>query len=305
MNNIELNNKLTAWKIQSAALSAPKYRVTLMRRGDGRNYSRDTAKNALAERFFTADDVGDHIGELTLENERGWNVFVTPIDTERHYIVIDDVPNVDAVTNIEKHGYVPRLVQSTSKNSIQMILCLPKLAEKHEQQNANKLVVKLNQNFGDPGFTGVVHPFRLAGFRNKKPGRENAATEILATANSVTCKKAADELAAIRAEAQQRAVAHPLRAPTLNKPCTSMHVTAPGGTRYTELRSGFEYGCQVKGWPVDDSLIDFKTAKQMAADGFSVDDIAAAIFALSPRLFDRHPNADGYSAKVARNAFRF
>lgn len=305
MNNIELSNKLTAWNIQSDALAAPKYRVTLMRRGAGRNYSRDTAKNAPVERFFTADDVGDHIRELTLENERGWNVFVTPIDTESHYIVIDDVTNAKAVASIAKRGYSPRLVQSTSKNSIQMILCLPRLAEKNEQQHANKLVVQLNNNFGDPGFTGVVHPFRLAGFNNKKPGRENAITEILSTARGVVCKKATDELAAIRMASQQRADTHPLPTPKQTKPSVSMAVTASAGTRYADLRTGFEYGCQVKGWPIDDSLIDFKIAKQMVADHFSVDEIAAAILKLSPRLPDRHPNCEAYALKVAKNAFRF
>ncbi|MBE3830785.1 hypothetical protein HJ178_24800, partial [Vibrio parahaemolyticus] len=39
---------------------------------------------------------------------------------------------------------------------------------KKDREIANKVVVGLNKRYGDENFTGVSHPFRMAGFSNKK-----------------------------------------------------------------------------------------------------------------------------------------
>ena len=80
---------------------------------------------------------------------------------------------------------------------MQAVLILPKFTRKDEQSLANKLVVAINKKYGDLKFTGVVHPFRLAGFCNKKPGKGNPTTTLL-RAESVICQQSLIELNAFR-----------------------------------------------------------------------------------------------------------
>lgn len=47
-----------------------------------------------------------------------------------------------------------------------------------EQSAANKIVVAINKAFGDPKVSGVRRPFRMAGFWNKKPERDDEITQI-------------------------------------------------------------------------------------------------------------------------------
>ena len=46
--------------------------------------------------------------------------------------------------------------------------------KEHDGENtlANAMVEKLNKDYGDPKFTGVSHPFRMAGFSNKKENKK-------------------------------------------------------------------------------------------------------------------------------------
>ena len=74
-------------------------------------------------------------------------------------------------------------MQESSGDNIQAIIKTPRRDDNRgEQSAANALVVELNREFGDPDFSGVVHPFRTAGLVNKKPGRGNAFTKILEAA---------------------------------------------------------------------------------------------------------------------------
>lgn len=303
MNN-DIEVKMSVWKCQAAALNCDLYRVTLMKDGVGRNYSNHGTPDGDAERFFGVDDVSAAIEGLRGENARGWNVFITPIDADHHYIVIDDVPTSDAVAALKAAGYSPCLVQRTSKKSIQCILRVPKLPGKNEQKHANKLVVAINQIHGDKEFQGVIHPFRLGGFCNKKKERDNEFTKILETYPGVVCNMASGDLQAIRNNAMTVAevVTHPREQKSTvahSKPSISANA------EYSRLRAGYEHACEVCGWSRDESLIDFKCAKEMAKSGFTEMEIAAAIMSLSPNLKERHPDAERYAEKVARNAFRF
>ena len=301
---MDIKVKQNAVKRQAQALDCDQYRISLMRDSVGRNFSNSGNENLSEERFFTVNDILDSIEKLRMENAKKWNVFITPIDCDHHYLVVDDVPTIEAVAEFKKLGYTPCLVQLSSKNSIQCILKIPKIIGNNEQKFANKLVVELNTKYGDKKFQGVIHPFRLAGFSNKKANRNDEFTKILETNNGVICSKAQNELEAIRsafvAPINTQASKSPIQAViTHSKPSVDAQHS------YITFRKGYEQACEKLGWNRDESLIDFKCAKEMMKEGYSQFEIANSIISLSPNLIERHPDFEYYASKVASNAFRF
>lgn len=301
---MDIKVKQNAVKRQTQALDCDQYRISLMRDSVGRNFSNSGNENLSEEQFFTVNDVLDSIEKLRMENAKKWNVLITPIDCDHHYLVVDDVPTIKAVAEFKKMGYTPCLVQLSSKDSIQCILKIPKIIGRNEQKFANKLVVELNTKYGDKKFQGVIHPFRLAGFSNKKANRNDEFTKILEINNGAICSKAQNELEAIR-----KAFVAPIDTHVSKSPVQSvMAHSKPSDdaqSEYAQLRKGYEQACEKLSWNRDESLIDFKCAKEMMKSGYSQFEIAQAIISLSPNLEERHPNFEYYANKVASNAFRF
>ena len=190
--------KVLSWQRQSTALGAPEYRLTLKsRKDDLASFSLGKGKGPDgSERFYTPDSVADLIPYLSRQNLLGRDIYITPIDKAHHYLVIDDA-TPDGIAEMRADGFVPALVQESSAGNVQAILKIPRRNEPGEQKAANQLVVALNKKWGDDAFSGVIHPFRMAGFANKKPGRDNAFTRILDAAGTI-CDHATKWLAGIR-----------------------------------------------------------------------------------------------------------
>jgi hypothetical protein len=152
---------------QLDALAAPAYRVTLMRSVDGERVGRNLgkAKDGGAEQFFSKADIINMIPRLTAENARGCNVFVTPMDEAAWHVLVDDL-TPDALHELKRRGYAPAVVLETSPGNAQAVLKLPKSAAPKDVANA--WFKDLNRALGDQKITGLVHPFRLAAFENRK-----------------------------------------------------------------------------------------------------------------------------------------
>lgn len=295
--------KIQAWETQSGALEAPEYRITLTaRRDDLQTFNLGKGKGPDGdERFYSRDAVRDLIPYLSRQNLLGYDVYVTPIDQRQHFILIDDT-TPEQVEDMRAAGFAPALVQQSSEGNVQAVLRLPRRDERQEQKAANALMVQLNRTWGDPKISGVVHPFRMAGFANKKAGRDNAFTRVLDAAG-VICGKATDMLERARQklrEAMQRP-AHPMTQP---RPAEAL--LAPSGeaeARFDALRRREIGLAESRSWTLNDSALDFRAAQAMAQEGWKSDEIAAAIVARSPNLVDRHKDALGYAARTVENAF--
>ena len=174
--------KIQAWSRQHEALQAPAYRVSLVGRtgsAEGQTINLGKARKAGdPEKTYTAVEVEGLIPQLRWRNASGFDVYVTPLDSAHHYVVVDDM-KAGASKLLAGLGFAPCLVQSSSKGNEQAVIKVAKVDREEEQQLANRLVREMNAQHGDPKFSGVVHAFRMAGFSNKKPGRANALTRIL------------------------------------------------------------------------------------------------------------------------------
>lgn len=295
--------KLLAWDAQHGALRAPAYRLTLMSRAEGLasfNVGKDRGADG-AEKLYDAGEVRALIPYLSAHNIRGRDIYLTPMDPANHYMVIDDMtPQSEA--DMLAAGYRPALIQESSAGNRQAILKVPKEPGRDEQKAANAVVVDLNRRYGDPNFSGVIHPFRMAGFSNKKPGRNNAFTKIIAAAGDL-CARAAAALDAAR----QRIVGERTPAPTTDRPAVPRQehraaLDGDAGAAFDRARSMAEGLADRQGWTRDESRLDYRAAQIMAQGGWDADEIAAAIMARSPNLGDRHREPLGYATLTAQNA---
>lgn len=151
---------------QLDALAAPTYRVTVMSDRDGKRVGRNIGKaRDGTEKLFTRDEVIGLVPRLTVENARGGNVFLTPIDPAVHHVLADDL-TATGLDDMRRRGYAPALTLETSPGNHQAVLKVPVGAAPKE--SVNEWFKDLNRDVGDAKITGLIHPFRLAGFENRK-----------------------------------------------------------------------------------------------------------------------------------------
>lgn len=132
-----------------------------------KNFCKDRATNV--ETFWTMQDVLDNGTVLAAHNAKGWNIFVTPIEEEgkQIHILIDDLR-----PEFFEAGFEPNLLQRSSPKSQQAVFVLP---YQHPREIYLRAFNELNKAYGDPQISGLRHPFRLAGYTNRKPKHETAA----------------------------------------------------------------------------------------------------------------------------------
>lgn len=283
-------------------MQAPEYRLTLMSRVDGLvsfNLGKERGPDR-SEKFYTPDEVRNLIPYLSAQNTRGRNIYLSPIDPAYHYMVVDDMTET-SLGDLIAAGYRPALVQESSAGNRQAVLKVPKERGRDEQKAANEVVVNLNRRFGDIKFSGVVHPFRMAGFSNKKPGRNDAFTRIIEAVGGI-CTRAMEQLAEIRA----RIIGEKMDAPNLPDAPRRRVEDLPAASSASEAafdraRQQAEGLAAHMGWQRDESRLDYRAAQTMAEDGWSRDEIAAAILTRSPNLGDRHRKPVDYAARTAEN----
>ena len=116
-------------------------------------------------------DLVDLIPHMVNLNLRGENIYVTPISDKYHYAIVDDMSSEAVLKIVKDEGYRPTIILKTSPANYQMVIPVAKFDDIDDDYNrriGNAAVRYLNASFGDPKFTGVIHPHRLPGFFNRK-----------------------------------------------------------------------------------------------------------------------------------------
>ncbi|MFW5780732.1 MAG: DNA-primase RepB domain-containing protein, partial [Bacillota bacterium] len=300
--------KALKWAEQHEALQAPAYRLTLMHsEKPSFNLGKNKGPNNT-EKFYTAEEVKEKLEFLSAKNAQGYNVFITPVDSEYHYNVVDDMTKNKAKELLRE--YKPCLLQESSPNNYQAILKTPKLANsKDEQLAANNFVRKINKEIGDPRFTGVVHPFRLAGFANQKKKHKNKKgqfpfTKIHHTEPGI-CKTASNKIQferdnIIRHEkikAGQEAIQRKALIDHAKTPLFNNDVDKSFKYQYNKI----EKLAESKGWVKDGSAIDFKVSVELLKY-YDKKEVEQAIINNSPAIAERHSNFADYAERTVDKA---
>ncbi len=316
--SISVEKKEMAWREQSAALGAEFYRITLVeRRGAARrmNVGKGKGKNG-EEKFYTPEEVRDMIPKLEFWNARGNDIYITPIDADYHYILCDDLP-LSGKKYVEEN-YEPVLVQTSSKDNWQAIIKVPRAEPtKEEQSCANILMKKINvEAGGDSKISAVVHPFRLAGFMNKKPERNNEYTRIIAANPDSISLRAEKELEEIRAErkAEAEKVEREKRENAIRttenirenrnivRPDDETMLDFEFRNIWNQNQKFAEKMIENGKWQeIDYSVLDFRTVKELLRKGYEPEKIEEALTKCSPELASRHGEGE-YAYKTIQAA---
>jgi hypothetical protein len=319
-----LQQKIKAFRQQHRALQAPFYRITLVDTSSnkpGYNLGKQKEKN---ERFFTAKEVEAKIPFLSAKNSEGYNIYITPISEEEHYCVLDDTTKDGVNALYKKTGITPCLCQESSPGNWQAIFRVAgpdgSIWESEERSIGNKIVQTLNQNFGDKKFSGVTHPFRLAGFANRKekynkngkypfvtvkhckPGIDAVLSNWFKNARIEQEKQKQDkkyiqEQEQIKQEQQKR----------LENISSNARLPLVRGDEldkvYAKSFVAVKKWVQDNGWQEDLSRFDWQIAKSMYSKNYDIQQVKQAILNNSPGLADRHVNVDDYIERTAVRAF--
>jgi hypothetical protein len=316
--------KIKSWDRQAAALDAPGYRLTFTHPDPtkpGFNHGKGKGPDKT-EKWYTDDEVRDLIPFISAKNAQGYNVYITPQATQAHFILLDDTDpaRLQALTN---HGFKPCLVQESSPGNVQAIFKAPKPEQSRQEQSiTNAVVDRLNKKFGDPQLSGVIHPFRMAGFANRKDKHRDeqgrypfvqirsaqggecqcmaqAIDQIRAAAKAQAEKIAQEKAQAVAQERRERLAAfNPSRSYSprgRDKDLSQVEFL------FCQERCKYERLARSKGWPLDDSRLDFRAAKEIVMR-YGTEKTAAAIKSCSPAIADRHRNLDDYATRTAANA---
>lgn len=289
--------KIEAWRSQHEALNAKEYRITLIPRRDGAK-PWVLGKNGDKERFYSHQQVEEQIPLMRQKNAQGYDIYITPIDEANHYIVVDDLTTQQHMAMM-KAGYKPTLVQESSKDNRQAIFKIPKGGD-DEQQAANNVVVSLNREYGDKNFSGVVHPFRMAGFSNKKAGRNNAFTRILSRGFEA-CLRVSETLKHHIETAKQQRNKQALESRVKNM-SDYPQFSKDAESQFKREWSKVHGLATKKGWEIDYSRIDFQAVKASLEAGISPEELEQAILDHSPSVLDRKNNPEDYAQRTVKAA---
>jgi hypothetical protein len=159
--------KAKAISKQLDALAAPAYRITFSQVINGEKIGRVLGKSKVEgepDKTHSKADVLALIPALTVENAKGWNVLITPLDPAARHILLDDLTMSDVLA-LKVRGYEPATVLETSADNHQAVI---KVASNLPWNACNEWFKQMNREMGDENITGLLHPVRLAGFQNRK-----------------------------------------------------------------------------------------------------------------------------------------
>jgi len=264
------------------AVNAERYRVTSIKmRSDGTKQAFVLDKRDGVTRGFTAQEIEQRTPEMLRLQQRGENLYYTPLSDQKHHILIDDM-NREKLDRLIKDGYKPAVVLESSPGNYQAIITVQKLKTDHDKAVGNRLSDRLNQAYGDPKLSGAIHPHRAPGYENRKPRhrREDGSyPEVrLVRAEQRECAQTLALSKQINAEYEQQAQKAPQRDFEPRQGLDS----AGGGTAQQQAYAGHHRAILQRYPDADLSRVDSMIAVRMRMTGHSSDDIRSTIEQCAP-----------------------
>lgn len=160
---------LRAFEAYHAAVGADRYRVTainMARGGERKAFILDKSNGVSLG--FSPEEISRRAEEMRRLEQRGENLYYTPLSAAKHHILVDDL-NRERLSRLVVDGFRPAVVIESSPNNYQAIINVPKLGSAYDREIANRVSQQLNREYGDPQLSGAVHPHRAPGYENRKP----------------------------------------------------------------------------------------------------------------------------------------
>ena len=287
----------------AAAVGADRYRVTCIKMspdGDKKTFILD--KKNGATKGFIPDELISYLPEMVRLQQRGENIYYTPLSEEKHHLLIDDM-TAESLERLQKDGFAPAVILESSPGNYQCLLTIPKLHTGFDRDVGNRLTERLNRLYGDKKLSGCIHPHRAPGFENRKPihrQEEGGYPQVrLLFAERRECGKALELARQIDLEYADAANAR-LERPRV---ISSGRPGDPVSAYYAHLDN------IRKRLPIDDySRVDAMIALRMRSNGHSRSDVAEAVRNCAPTIRDAEKAGAGrnwqrYAERTADYAF--
>jgi len=115
-----MTKQLEQFERYAAAVAADRYRVTCIRmQPDGTKQTFILDKKDGVTRGFTTSEIAERMPEMLRLQQRGENIYYTPLSEKKHHILIDDM-NREKLERLIRDGYRPAVVLESSPGN-----CVP------------------------------------------------------------------------------------------------------------------------------------------------------------------------------------
>ncbi|OZB35771.1 MAG: hypothetical protein B7X44_08645 [Halothiobacillus sp. 15-55-196] len=298
------------FKRYAEAVNAERYRVTSIKmQADGGKQAYILDKKDGITRGFTPQEIEQRTPEMQRLQRRGENLYYTPLSSDKHHILIDDM-NREKLERLIRDGYKPAALIESSPGNYQAVITVPKLGTPHDRDVGNRLSDALNREYGDPKLSGAIHPHRAPGYENRKPKhqREDGSyPEVrLLKAERRECQKTLALSREIDAEYQRRAVQKAqAQQPERSKAKPDLALAAACGSAIDAYQRHYCDVLKRQRGEADLSRVDSMIAVRMRVTGHDQAAIEGAIRQCAPaaRLTDDGHSWDDYAQRTARYAF--
>lgn len=292
--------KIQAWRVQAKALDASAYRLILKDRRCPLGHERidpiGQGQHGQAAPTYLADQIEALIPALRLSNQRGFDVYLRPIDLETHYLLVHGI-TPERLVALQVQGYTPALVQGSGDDERQAVIKVPRsVGRKDEQDLANTIEADINRSFGGGGHLAVgSKALPMAGFTRHEPKKKGVVTVVLEALGQL-CRKTFDRIATLRRKLDQakedelRARQMDLERALLAKKLVQFELDAQMYRRYAKNAQS-----------QSQDQLDDAVALAMLNDGYPADQVLAAL-RTSSQLESRHPDADLYLHDLMQRA---
>ena len=301
---IEKHQEWTIFNRYAHAVNAERFRITCIKmfeNGDKKTFILD--KKNGETKGFTLDEVQQKIGEMIRLQKRGENIYVTPLSSQKHHILIDDMTS-ESVKRFLQDGFKPAAIIQSSPGNYQCILTITKLGSQFDKDVGNRLTERLNREYGDKKLCGCIHPHRIPGFQNKKPKHRKEdgtyPTVQLIESHAIECQKAFNLSKKIAQEIEKQNQVREENKKFLQERITRHPVGSPEAA-YKAHYANIQRHLSI----TDFSRVDAMIALRMRATGHSFDAVCAAIERCAPEIREKKEarNWEQYAERTANYAF--
>lgn len=299
----ELHQKWEEFSRYAHAVNAERFRITCIKmaeNGEKKTFILD--KKNGETKGFSLDEVRQKFGEMLRLQNRGENIYVTPLSQKKHHILIDDM-TVESVRRLLADGFKPAAIIQSSPGNYQCILTIPKMGSEYDRDIGNRITERLNREYGDKKLCGCIHPHRIPGFQNLKPKHRKTDGTYPAVRlieyHAVECQKTFNLSKTIAHEIVEK---NKIR--EKNKKFLSERGSHSVGSPDAAYKAHYE-NIQRHLSITDFSRVDAMIALRLRATGHSYDAVRAAIERCAPVIREKNErrNWEQYAERTANYAF--
>ena len=287
----------------AAAIGAERYRVTCIRMAeDGSKKTFILDKKDGVTKGFLPNEIRQRMPEMLRIQNRGENIYFTPLSEQKHHILLDDMTETKLAMFLQD-GFTPAVVLESSPGNFQCLITIPKLGSPYDKDVGNRLTERLNKQYGDPKLSGCIHPHRAPGFENRKAKHkqeDGAYPQVrLLRAEKAECPHALELSKLIAQEYAQAQQERAKRQRTL--PSQSVTPPGSGAAAYYAHFANIQRHLSIE----DYSRVDAMIALRMRATGHSRQAVAEVIRQCAPDIREKKEgrNWQRYAERTADYAF--